>query len=49
MEGITFTSFNIFSLIIRKSNKGTLDNLVVIADEFDHIIFGESDTYKDAL
>jgi superfamily II DNA or RNA helicase len=48
MEGISFVSFNVFSLIIKNSNKETLDNLVVIADEFDHIIFGENDTYSDA-
>ncbi len=41
MEGISFMSFAIFTQLIKGSSQDNKEELAVIADEFDHIIFGE--------
>jgi hypothetical protein len=40
-EGISFVSFKNFSLMYLKLSLASIPNLVVVADEFDQIIFGE--------
>ncbi len=47
-DGISFISFKVYSSYFEKEIQNQQQNIIVIADEFDQIVFGDTEFPKDA-